>query len=211
MRLLANIRNVIVRSRMRTLLSIIITLTSAFCKGQDLNLVPTDSATFEIIADSLVDRRSFLPDSIKFNPVVYKACPCVMESLENVAELVSFKRSSFKIESNKCLFISKSDSGYFIIVGQMTNLKDESEKYIWKFSSRKLKTKIAEQYISKTKDEIDKASVPRFQEMLIVHDVDSYTFGDQNKRVYATTPTANYSNSIVKLIKLSEKLIRKNK
>ncbi len=196
---------------MRTILAIIITLTSAFCKGQDLNLVPTDSATFEIIADTLFDSRSFLPDSIKFNPDIYKTCPCVMESVDSVTEIVSFMHSSLKLESNKCLFISKSNSGYFIRVGQMKKLKDESEKYIWKFSSRKLKTKIAEKYISKTKYEIDKATVPRFQEMIIVHDGDSYTFGNLDKRVYATTPIANYSNSIVRLIKFSEELIRKNK
>jgi len=192
---------------MRNFITIILT-SSFFCKGQSLNLVPVDSANFEIIADSLVDKYSILPDSIKFSLEAYKICPCV---INDVKGLISYKSSSFSIKNNKCLFLYKTDSEYFIRVGQMTNVKDKSGKYIFEFSAKKSKNEIAEQYINKTKKEIDNAEVPRFREFVTVTDGVNHTFGDIENRKYATTPITYFSDSVNELIRLSEKLIKKNR
>lgn len=194
---------------MRNFIAITIILTSAFfCKAQSLNLVPVDSANLEIIADSLFDKYSIMPDSIKFNPEIDKICPCAIDS---IIGLISYKSSSCYIKSNKCLFLYKTDSEYFIRVGQMTNVKDKSGKFIWKLSTNKMKKETAEQYIIMTKTEIDKAEVPRFREFVIVTDGVSHTFGDLEKSEFATTPSTFFSDSVVELIKYSEKLIREYK
>lgn len=195
---------------MRNFITLIIVLTCTFlCKGQSLNLVPIDSADFEIIADSLYDYNSILPDSLKKDyHESYKICPCRIDSING---LVSYKSSCFLIKNNKCLFLYKTDSMYFVRVGQMTNVKDDSGKYIWKLSTNKIKREIAEPYITLTKNEIDKAEVPRFKQIMIVYDGCGYTFGNLEKSLYATTPITFYSDSVIKLIELSEKIIRKNK
>ena len=194
---------------MKKLTTIVLFLAlTLFCNGQSLNLVPVDSSNFEIIADTLFDKYTFIPDSIKFNPELLKICPCAVNSLNG---LVQYKSSSFFIKSNKCLFLYKIDSEYYIRVGQMTNIKDESEKYIWKFSTNRMKKEIAEQYISMTKKEIDKAEIPRFNTYVIVNDGVSHTFGDLEKRKFATTPITFFSDDVIELIRFSEKLIKKNR
>jgi hypothetical protein len=194
--------------RMRSLIIIVFLTSITLCRGQSLNLVPVDSANFEIIADTLFDQYSFMPDSIRFEPEIEKFCPCSIDSLKG---LVSYKSSTFFLESNKCLFIYKIDSDYFIRVGQMTNKKGKQGKYIWEFSIKSIKFKEVDQYISLTISEIAKAKIPRFESMLIVNDGISYTFGDIEQNLFATTPTTNWSDSVQKLINLSERLIRKNK
>ena len=200
---------------MRNFIAITIILTSAFfCKGQSLNLVPVDSANFAIIADSLVDGYSIipspiLPDSIKFNPEIIKICPCVIDSLNG---LISYKSSSIFIKSNKCLFLYKTGLEYYIRVGQMTNVKNEYGKFIWKFSTNKMRKETADKYITITENEISKAEVPRYEGFVSVCDGVSYTFGDLTKSEFATTPIPYYySDSIIELIELSNKLIKRNR
>jgi hypothetical protein len=148
---------------MRYYISIIIIFASVcFCKGQSLNLVPVDSAKFEIIADSLVDKYDGFPDSIKFNPETYKSCPCSIDSGKGI---ISYKSSSNFIKTNKCSFIYRANSDYFIRGGQMTRVKDKFGVYKWVFSVEKLNKEVAEQYISKVKNEINKAEVSRFREL----------------------------------------------
>ncbi len=93
----------------------------------------------------------------------------------------------------------------------MTNKKDKRGKYIWEFSIKRIKDKEVDQYSSLTKSEIAKAKIPRFESMLIVNDGISYTFGDIEQNLFASSPTTNWTDSIERLIKLSERLIRKNK
>lgn len=193
---------------MRCYISIIIVFASVcFCQGQRFNLVPLDSVKFEVIADSLINKYDGFPDSINFNPDTYKSCQCSIDSVEG---LISYKSSANFIKSNRCLFIYRSTSDYFIRVGQMTRVKDKFGLYKWVFSIKKLTKEVAEQYISKAKNEINIAEVSRFRELVIVNDSVSHTFGDIEKGQYATTPITNYSDSLKKLIKLSVKLIRKN-
>lgn len=191
---------------MRILIVIIFLASISFCNGQGLNLVKVDSANFEIIADTLFDKYSIMPDSISFDPKVEKFCPCNIDSLNG---LISYKSSTVFIKNNKCLFIYKIDSDYYIRSGQMTDKKDKQGKYIWEFSIKKIKNNVVVPYISLTKREIAKAEIPRFETIHIVNDGINYTFGDIEQNLFATTPTTNWSNSIEKLIKLSESLIRK--
>lgn len=196
---------------MRNFIIITILLTvTILCKGQSLNLVPIDSANYEIIADTLIDKNSFLPDStiFKFNSELLKICPCAINSLNG---LIQYKSSSFLIKSNKCLFLYKLDSAYYIQVGQMTNKKEGSGKYIWVFSTKKIKNEIAEKYIIMTKREIEKAEIPRFKTQVIVMDGGSHTFGDLGTRKFATTPITFSSGDVTELIRFSEKLIKKNR
>lgn len=194
---------------MRTSFTIALFLISGYlCKGQNLNLVPIDSASFEIVGDSLIDRSSALTDSTKFDPEAYKICPCMIEGKKG---LVSYRSSSFFVKRNNCLFLYKADSEYFMRVGQVMNRKDASGRFIWKISSNKIKEELAEQYISKIKAEIDKARVPKFREFVIVNDGVSHTFGDLERSKYATTPVTYWSDSVQDLIRLSEKIIKKNR
>jgi hypothetical protein len=197
---------------MRNFITITIILTSTFfCKGQSHNLVPVDSANFEIIADTVFDIYSFLPDSVKFSPEIYKACPCLIDSVHG---LVSYISTSFLIKRNKCLFIYKVNSDFYINVGQMTKKRDEHGKYIWSFSTKRLKNEIAEEYISKTKNEISRAEIPRFKNHMIVMDGTDFTFGDIEQNEFATTPKTpktHFSDSVIELIKFSERLIKKNR
>ncbi len=194
---------------MRNFITITIILTSTFfCKGQSLNLVPIDSANIEIIADSVFDKYSFVPDSLKFSSEIYKVCPCFIDSVNG---LVSYKSSSFLIKRNKCLFIYKVDSDFYINVGQMTKKRDEHRKCIWSFSTKRLKNGIAVDYISRTKNEISKAEIPRFKNHVIVMDGTVYSFGDIEQNEFATTPRTNFSDSVNELIKFSQRLIKKNR
>lgn len=193
--------------KMRILIIIFFSSIS-FCRGQNLNLVPVDSANFEIIADTLIDKYSFMSDSMRFDPAIEKFCPCNIDSINGI---VSFKSSSVFIKSNKCLFIYKIDSEYFIRVGQMTNKKNKRVKYIWEFSVKRIKEKGVDQYISLIKREIAKAEIPKFKSMIILNDGINYTFGNIEQNIFASASTTNWSNSVQKLIYLSERLIRKNK
>ena len=194
---------------MRNFITIAIILTNTFfCKGQSLNLVPVDSANIEIIADTVFDKYSFIPDSLKFSAENYKVCPCLIDSVNG---LVSYKSSSFLIKRNKCLFIYKVNSNFYITVGQMTKNRDEHGKCIWSFSTKRLKNEIAEEYISKTKNEISKAEIPRFKNHVIVMDGTNFTFGDIEQNVFAATPKTYFSDSVIELIKFSERLIKRNR
>ncbi len=196
---------------MKNLITITLILTSAlFCKGQSLNLVPIDSANFEIVADTLFDRYSAMQDSIKFNPELYKICPCAIDSVKG---LISYRSSSVFRKYNRCLFLFKTDSDYYIRVGRVPDVKDKSLKYSYELSPiRKISNETAEKYIALTKKEIDKAEVPRFDNVLIVNDGASHTFGDLGRGLYATTPIYVYdsSDSVKELIEFSEKLIKDN-
>lgn len=194
---------------MRNFITITIILTSTFfCKGQSLNIVPIDSTNIEIIADTVFDKYSFVPDSLKFSTENYKVCPCLIDSVNG---LVSYKSSSFLIKRNKCLFIYKVNSDFYINVGQMTKKRDEHGRYIWSFSTKRLINEIAEDYISKTKNEISKAEIPRFKNHMIVMDGTDYTFGDIEQNEFATTPITYFSDSVIELIKFSERLIKKTR
>jgi hypothetical protein len=192
---------------MRNFITITIILTSTFfCKGQSLNLVPVDPSNIEIIADTVFDKYSFVPDSIKFNLENYKVCPCLIDSEHG---LVSYKSSSFLIKRNECLFIYKVNFDFYINVGQMTKKRDEHGECIWRFSTERLKDKIAKEYISMIKNEINKAEIPRFKNHVIVMDGTDYTFGDIEQNEFATTPRTYFSDSVIELIKFSERLIKK--
>ena len=194
---------------MRLIITTIIILSTSFLsKGQSLNLVPVDSANFVLITDSLVDEYFILPDSIKFNTETYKTCPCAIDSIKG---LLSYKSTSFIINNNRCLFLYISDSVYYTQVGQLTNTKDEFGKLMWQFSIKKMKKEIAEQYIKKTTYEISKAEIPKLKEFVFTNDRVSHTFGDLKKNKYATTPITDLSNSIIELIRFSEKLIKTRK
>ncbi len=175
------------------------------CKGQSLNLVPVDSANFEIVADTLIDRYAMFPDSIKFNPENYKSCPC---TVAGVIGLISYKSSSFIIRKNKCIFLYEKDSVYFVRVGQLEIVNAESKKYQWKLSTRRLQKNKAERYIAFARSEIEKAQIPRFKDFLVVHDGISHTFGDLERNKYATTPVAGWSASVEQLIKMSNFTLR---
>lgn len=196
------------------ILALLLTLT-VFCKAQGHNLVPVDSANFERIADTLTNSERIaktLPYSSlahwKFNTELLKTCPC---SIDNTNGLILYKSSSFKTNSNKCLFLYQNDLNYYVRVGQATDIKDKSEKYIWKFKTEKIKEKTAEAYISMVKMEISKAEVPKYKDDIIVGDGVLYTFGDLEKNNFATTPKTDFSDSVKQLINTSEKLIDRNK
>lgn len=191
---------------MRTLLTITILLTAVFCKGQKNYLVPLDSAYFEVIADSLVDFGAGLPDAYKFYPETYKTCPCIINDMHGV---ISYKSASFFRSSNKCLFLYTSNDEYFILTGQMTNKRDKTGEFIWKRAGFKVKTEIAEKYISMVRQEISKARVPEYDQLLIIMDGCSKTFGDLENNIYATTPRAFYSDSVDELIEKTEKFIER--
>jgi hypothetical protein len=169
-------------------------------------LVPADSANFEIIADTLYDSYSFVPDSIIFDSEIYKVCPCKIDSLNG---MISYKTSSYLIKRNKCLFIYRSGSDFYINVGQMTKKRDEHGKCIWSFSTKRIKNELAEKYITMTNNEIDKAEIPRFTNHVIVMDGTNYTFGNIEQNEYATTPKTYFSDSVIELIKFSNRLIKK--
>lgn len=190
---------------MRNFIIVTIILTANFCKGQSLNLVPVDSANFEIIADSLVDLYSEFQNSTTFNPETLEICPCVISDING---LISYRSSSVFKKYNKCLFLYKTNAEYFIRQGQMTDVKNESGKYIWRLSTYKMNNEIAEEYIIKTRIEIANAKVPEFQHLVIVNDGVSHIFGDLENNIYAITPRAYFSDSVIELITLSENLIK---
>jgi hypothetical protein len=191
---------------MRILTIIALLLSITICNSQNLNLVPVDSANFEFVSDSLVDYSNLT--NFKFDPEVYKKCPCIIDSLNG---FVSFKSKSNLIANNKCMFIYKIDTSYFTRIGQMINRKDEHREYIWTFSTKKIKEKEAKEYIELVKNEIYKATVPRLASTVIVYDGTTYIFGDLEKSSFAITPVSYYSNSVGKLIKSTEKLAKKYK
>jgi len=176
--------------------------------GQGVNLVPVDSANFEYIGDSLTNRYSNLPDHLKYDSDSYKLCPCVIDSLKGI---ISYHSSSYLIKRNQCLFFFEKEDEYFVRVGQMTMNKNNDGKYIWKFSTKPIKRKTANEYISLISNEISKAEIPRFNTLYIVMDGTSFTFGDLKQKKFATTPITNFNESVKKAIKYSRKIIRKNK
>jgi len=167
--------------------------------------VPLDSASFEVIADTLVDLDARLPDEYKFNPERYKTCPCLLSEVHGV---ILYKSVSAFRKYNRCLFLYKSNDDYFILMGQMMNDKNEAGEFIWKLSGDKLESKVAEEYISMVRQEISKARVPEYDQWVIVNDGASHTFGDIENNIYATTPRAYYSESVDELIEMTEKFIR---
>jgi hypothetical protein len=194
---------------MKYFLLIVIAFLSTFCFGQNLNLVPSDSSNFMIIADTLFDTHQFISDSslIIYDKEINKTCPCIVENSNGI---VTYKSGSFSIKNNRCLYLYESDSNYIIRVGQMTSNKDSEEKYRWYFKTNIIEEKVATKLINDIKDEIKKAKVPVFETLMIVHDAPSYTFGDLQNNSFATTPITGYSNSVKKLIKFSNQIISKN-
>jgi len=189
----------------RWLLIILLVIATLRGIGQGVNLVPVDSANFEIISDSLFDRYSFI--DWKFDSETYKHCPCTIDTLDGI---ISYYSSSFSIKSNRCIFIYKSVNDYFVRVGQVTHKDEETGRFIWEFTTNRLEDKTAINYISIVKNEISKAEVPTYETLYIVHDGVSFTFGDIEKNIFATTPITDFSESLEKTIKLSQKIIRKN-
>jgi hypothetical protein len=179
-----------------------------YCNGQNLNLVPVDSSNFMIIADTLYDCYKFLPDDISkgYELEKKKYCPCTLVDSFGV---VSFNSSSFFIKYNKCMYIYRSDSDYYARVGMMTINKDDYGKSIWHYSIKKMNKKTALEVISLIRIEILKADIPKYSSVIIANDGVAYTFGDIVNKSFATTPVTGYSDSIIKLIHLSDKLIRK--
>ncbi len=126
-------------------------ITSLNCIGQGVNLVPIDSANFEYIGDSLVDRREVVAENITFDSDNYKKCPCVIDSLKGI---ISYQSSSFLIKRNQCLFLFENKDEYFVRVGQMTKNKNTEGEYIWKFSTKPIKEKTASEYIALINNEV---------------------------------------------------------
>jgi hypothetical protein len=194
---------------MRTLIFILFISIVVTCKGQNLNLVPIDSANYELIADTLLyDTYSVWQesDSILFDPEWYMGCPCANDSLNGI---VSYWSSSIFISSNNCLFIYEFDSEYLISIGEVTDIDNESGTFSWRYKTQPIKEKYVVPYIDKMRDELLKAEVPRYEDFVIVDDGVSHTFGDIENDLFATTPRAYHSTSVASLIKLSNKLIRR--
>ncbi len=183
-------------------------ITSLHCIGQGVNLVPIDSANFEYIGDSLMDRLEGVSENITFDSDNYKKCPCVFDSLQGI---ISYQSSSNFIKRNQCLFLFENKDEYFVRVGQMTKNKNTEGEYIWKFSTKPIKEKTAIEYISLINSEVSKAEIPKFKEIYIVMDGTNFTFGNIKQNKFATTPSTNFNDSVEKAIKYSQKIIRKNK
>ncbi len=183
-------------------------ITALNCIGQGVHLVPIDSANFEYIKDSLINRFEGIDENITFDADNYKKCPCVIDSLKGI---ISYQSSSNLIKRNQCLFLFENNNEYFVRVGQMTKHKNTAGEYIWKFSIQPIKEKTASEYISLINREISKAEIPRFKDVYIVMDGTNFTFGNIKQNKFATTPITNFNDSVEKAIKYSQRIIRKNK
>ena len=180
--------------------------------GQRKQLIPVDSSNFIIIKDSLIDMYQTVSDSnmnFTFDPEKIKYCPC--NNGENKG-LISFKSSSFPIKQNVCFYIYQVNQDYFVHVGKKTKSRDAKGKHIWKFKTKSINKDNAKELIKKYKTAIKNSEIPKYvswDNYPIVMDGISYTFGDIESDLFSTTPQWNLSESVMEIIKISEKLIKR--
>ncbi len=184
-------------------------LLSNTCFGQSLNLVPADSAYYSYVGDTLINSGDFYAKyrntNIKENVM---ACPCIHEKYDGIVAYTT--QPEMLIKLYKCLFIYQIDSEFFITVGQMATEKDKNGGNVWNVSTRKIREEIANEYIKMVRHEISKAKVPRFEGHIAVFGGTMGIFGDIEQQKFAVTPKTFYSESLRKLTKLTNRLIRIN-
>ena len=185
------------------------------------NLIPYDSTNYKYIADTLFNELGMyfgladedgilnIHDTIVEQMYDYeriKECPCLKENENN---LISYKSSSYFIKENKCLALFMENNKYKIRTGTLIK-ENKRGNYEYVFKEKNIEEEKAINLVRLITKEVNRREVPSYDGFLIACDGIEYVFGNEITKEYGVKDNLIGSESISHLIKMLDKMIRKN-